>query len=157
METIIRGLTYTFQGTAFDQFLGDGNADNIVTNHTGWSIASQIRTRIGNKLVADLPVNFPVPTNGVFSIVVDREFTAALPLKSEQYWWSIVATSPSGQDFEYVTPEAIDIHDHPTDPYGISDSPESVFSGITQIRITSEDELELVKNGVVYWIPLNRR
>lgn len=114
MLTIIRGRTFSFDATIFDTYVAEGDPGNVPTNHTGWTIRSQIRKKIGNVLVANLNVTFPVPTAGTVAIRHDRDFTRSLPVGD--YWWDIVATDPSGIDHEYVEPEPIAVHDHPTDP-----------------------------------------
>lgn len=114
MLTIVRNLTWAFDATIFDTFVADGDPGNVPTNHTGWTIRSQIRTRVGNKLVANLNVTFPVPTAGTVAIRHEREFTRSLAIGD--YWWSIVATDPAGDDHVYVEPELIAVRDHPTDP-----------------------------------------
>ena len=114
MLTIVRNLTWAFDATIFDTFVADGDPGNVPTNHTGWTIRSQIRTRVGNKLVANLNVTFPVPTAGTVAIRHEREFTRSLAIGD--YWWSIVATDPAGYDHVYVEPELIAVRDHPTDP-----------------------------------------
>jgi hypothetical protein len=114
MLTITRGRTFAFDATIYDTYVADGDPANVPTNHTGWTIRSQIRTKVGNKLVANLNVTFPVPTAGTIAIRHQREFTRSLPVGD--YWWDIVATDPSGADHVYVEPEPISVKDHPTDP-----------------------------------------
>lgn len=114
MVTIVKGLSWSFDATIFDAWFGEGDPRNEVTNHSGWTIRSQIRKKVGNVLVANLNVTFPVPTAGTVAIRHDRDFTRSLPVGD--YWWSIVATDPSGEDHVYVEPEPIAVHDHPTDP-----------------------------------------
>lgn len=114
MLTIVRNRTWAFDLTVFDTYVAEGDPGNVPTNHTGWSIRSQIRTRVGNKLVANLNVTFPVPTAGTIAIRHEREFTRSL--SPGDYWWDIVATDPAGDDHVYVEPEPIAVRDHPTDP-----------------------------------------
>jgi len=114
MLTITRGRTFSFDATIFDTYVGEGDPGNVPTNHTGWTIRSQIRTRVGNKLVANLNVTFPVPTAGTVAIRHEREFTRSLA--TGDYWWDIVATDPAGDDHVYVEPEPIAVRDNPTDP-----------------------------------------
>lgn len=114
MLTIVRNLTWAFDATIFDTYVADGDPGNVPTNHSGWTIRSQIRTRVGNKLVANLNVTFPVPTAGTVAIRHERDFTRSLA--TGDYWWSIVATDPAGDDHVYVEPEPIAVRDHPTDP-----------------------------------------
>lgn len=111
---IIRNRTWSFDATIFDTYVAESDPGNVPTNHTGWTIRSQIRTKVGNKLVANLNVAFPVPTAGTVAIRHEREFTRSLPVGD--YWWDIVATDPSGNDHTYVEPEPIEVRDHPTDP-----------------------------------------
>ena len=114
MLTIVRNRTWAFDATIFDTYVGEGDPGNVPTNHTGWTIRSQIRTRVGNKLVANLNVTFPVPTAGTVAIRHEREFTRSLA--TGDYWWDIVATDPAGDDHVYVEPEPIAVRDNPTDP-----------------------------------------
>lgn len=114
MLTIVRGRTFSFDATIYDTYVAEGDPGNVPTNHTGWTIRSQIRKKIGNVLVANLNVTFPVPTAGTVAIRHDRVFTRSLPVGD--YWWDIVATDASGKDHVYVEPEPIAVHDHPTDP-----------------------------------------
>jgi len=114
MLTIVRNRTWAFDATIFDTYVADGDPGNVPTNHTGWTIRSQIRTRVGNKLVANLNVTFPVPTAGTVAIRHEREFTRSLA--TGDYWWDIVATDPAGDDHVYVEPEPIAVRDNPTDP-----------------------------------------
>ena len=114
MLQIVRNRTWAFDLTIFDTYVKDGDPGNVPTNHTGWTIRSQIRTRVGNKLVANLNVTFPVPTAGTVAIRHEREFTRSLA--TGDYWWDIVATDPAGDDHVYVEPEPIAVRDHPTDP-----------------------------------------
>jgi hypothetical protein len=114
MLTITRGRTFSFDATIFDVYLGEGDPGNVPTNHTGWTIRSQIRTRVGNKLVANLNVTFPVPASGTVAIRHERDFTRSLA--TGDYWWDIVATDAAGDDYVYVEPEPIAVRDNPTDP-----------------------------------------
>lgn len=114
MLTIVRGRTFSFDATIYDTYVAEGDPGNVPTNHSGWTIRSQIRKKIGNVLVANLNVTFPVPTAGTVAIRHDRDFTRSLPVGD--YWWDIVATDPSGIDHDYLEPEPIAVHDHPTDP-----------------------------------------
>ncbi len=114
MLTIVRNRTWAFDLTIFDTYVGEGDPGNVPTNHTGWTIRSQIRTRVGNKLVANLNVTFPVPASGTVAIRHEREFTRSLA--TGDYWWDIVATDPAGDDHVYVEPEPIAVRDNPTDP-----------------------------------------
>ena len=114
MLTIVKGRTFSFDATIYDTYVAEGDPGNVPTNHTGWTIRSQIRKKIGNVLVANLNVTFPVPTAGTVAIRHDRVFTRSLPVGD--YWWDIVATDASGNDHVYVEPEPIAVHDHPTDP-----------------------------------------
>jgi hypothetical protein len=114
MLTIVRNRTWAFDATIFDTYVKDGDPGNVPTNHSGWTIRSQIRTRVGNKLVANLNVTFPVPTAGTVAIRHERDFTRSLA--TGDYWWDIVATDPAGDDHVYVEPEPIAVRDNPTDP-----------------------------------------
>lgn len=114
MLKIVRGRSFSFDATIYDTYVAEGNPGNVPTNHTGWTIRSQIRKKVGNTLVANLNVTFPVPTAGTVAIRHDRVFTRSLPVGD--YWWDIVATDPSGIDHDYIEPEPIVVHDHPTDP-----------------------------------------
>lgn len=114
MLVITRGRTFSFDATIFDVYVAENDPGNVVTNHAGWTIRSQIRKQVGNVLVANLNVTFPVPTAGTVAIRHDRDFTRSLPVG--KFWWDVVATDPSGIDHVYVEPEPIDVHDHPTDP-----------------------------------------
>ena len=114
MLQIVRNRTWAFDLTIFDTYVKDGDPGNVPTNHTGWTIRSQIRTRVGNKLVANLNVTFPVPASGTVAIRHERDFTRSLA--TGDYWWDIVATDPAGDDHVYVEPEPIAVRDNPTDP-----------------------------------------
>jgi hypothetical protein len=114
MLTIVRNRTWAFDATIFDTYVKDGDPGNVPTNHTGWTIRSQIRTRVGNKLVANLNVTFPVPASGTVAIRHERDFTRSLA--TGDYWWDIVATDAAGDDYVYVEPEPIAVRDNPTDP-----------------------------------------
>ena len=114
MPTIVRNRTWSFDATLYDVYVAEGDPGNVPTNHTDWTIRSQIRTKVGNKLVANLNVTFPVPTAGTVAIRHDRDFTRSL--KAGDYWWDVVATDPTGQDHVYVEPETMLVRDHPTDP-----------------------------------------
>jgi hypothetical protein len=114
MLQIVRNRTWAFDLTIFDTYVKDGDPGNVPTNHTGWTIRSQIRTRVGNKLVANLNVTFPVPASGTVAIRHERDFTRSLA--TGDYWFDIVATDPAGDDHVYVEPEPIAVRDNPTDP-----------------------------------------
>ena len=114
MLTIVRNRTWAFDATIYDTYVGEGDPGNVPTNHTGWTIRSQIRKKIGNVLVANLNVTFPVPVSGTIAIRHERDFTRSLA--TGDYWWDIVATDAAGNDYVYVEPEPIAVHDHPTDP-----------------------------------------
>lgn len=112
--TIVRNRSWSFDSTIFDTYVAEGDPGNVPTNHTGWTIRSQIRTKVGNTLVANLNVTFPVPTAGTVAIRHDRDFTRSLPVGD--YVWDIVATDTAGIDHPYIEPEPIVVRDHPTDP-----------------------------------------
>jgi hypothetical protein len=114
MLQIVRNRTWAFDATIYDVYVAEGDPGNVPVNHTGWTIRSQIRTRVGNKLVANLNVTFPVPASGTIAIRHEREFTRSLAVGD--YWWDVVATDPAGDDHTYVEPEPIAVRDHPTDP-----------------------------------------
>lgn len=114
MLTIVRNRTWAFDATVFDTYVGDEDPGNVPTNHTGWTIRSQIRTKVGNKLVTSLPVTFPVPTAGTVAIRLTRAQTAALAIGD--YVWDVVATDAAGRDHTYIEPEPIVVRDYPTDP-----------------------------------------
>jgi hypothetical protein len=114
MLTIVRNRTWAFDATIYDTYVGEGDPGNVPTNHTGWTIRSQIRKKIGNVLVANLNVTFPVPVSGTIAIRHERDFTRSLA--TGDYWWDIVATDAAGDDYVYVEPEPIAVRDNPTDP-----------------------------------------
>jgi hypothetical protein len=167
---VVRGRTWSLDATVFDTYVAEGSSSNVPTNHTDWSIRSQIRTRLGNELVANVNVTFPVPTSGTVAVRHSRAFTRAIA--PGVYRWDVVATDPSGNDHVYIPEEPIEFRNDPTDPESdvydfipVTDAvlhthPLSQITGtndITAINVTSGDELEIVKGGVTYYTPLFRR
>ncbi len=111
---IVRGRTWRFDATVYTTYISSGNVGNVVKNFTGWTVKAQIRTKAANKIIASLPVVFPVPTSGALAVDVSRAFTKALPLGD--YNWDIVGTSPVGQDRRLLPVTPIKVIDEPTDP-----------------------------------------
>lgn len=117
IETIVRGRTYSFSLIQYDVYIKEGDAGNVRTDHTGWTVRSQVRTKVGNKVVANLNAFFPVPADGSVAIEHDRGFTTSLKAsKQGDLWWDMVATDQDGQDHVLVFPEPFDIVTWPTFP-----------------------------------------
>lgn len=115
MLEIIRNRTFAFDAVHYSTYVGEGSASNVVVNHTGWTVRSQVRTQKGNKLVCNLNAYFPTPTGGAVAIRHNRLFTRALAA-ADDLWVDIVGTDGDGLDHPILPPEPIRIVSHPTDP-----------------------------------------
>jgi hypothetical protein len=123
IETIVRGRTYSFDAIHYDVYVDEGDPANEPVNHAGWTVKSQVRTKLPDpktgvqKVIADLGASFPINADGSIAVRLTREFTAALKASRKgELWWDIVATDPDGNDHIIIYPEPIDIVDWPTTP-----------------------------------------
>lgn len=116
-ETIVRGRTWAFDLVYYSTYLGAGDPGNVEVDLTGYGLRSQVRDKVTGKLITNLPVTAPVPTNGAVAIRLSRDFTWSLPVsKTGALWWDMVATDPDGMDHILVYPEPFEIQTHPTLP-----------------------------------------
>jgi hypothetical protein len=173
---IVRNRTLTFVVTAYETYVSEGNAGNVVFDFTGWTVRSQVRDARSNALVCNLNVTFPVPTNGQVVIQNTRDFTHALKDRSN-LWFDIVATDAADKDHVIYPATPTEIVTYPTDPNDPNPSflpGNGVYAHTHQIAdvtglqaalntipdvsvLVPADELEIVQGGVTFYIPLIRR
>lgn len=185
IESIVRHRSFDFDATLYDTYVKEGSPSNVPTNLTGWTFRSQVRTVRGNKVVANLNVVSAVPTSGAWQIRHDRTFTSSLKDSKEALWFDVVGIDGTGKDHQMWPPEPIQIVTYPTNPddnssddfipggggaiyhthpisqviglQQILDDLTIWEAGVTSASINADDELEIVKNGIEFWIPLFRR
>lgn len=179
MLQIVRRRPLAFDCMHYYVYKGVGDPDNVVVDHTGWTVRAQLRenkVRPGKKelkVIANLNAFFPVESSGAVAIRHDEVFTRALKTQTD-LWFDIVGLDPDGVLYPILPPTPAEIVNLPTDPYDNSSNdfipggggavyhthPFSQITGfqtgITAISIDADGRLHVVKSGTDYaYVPFS--